>query len=424
MLRYASLAAAESGADPEMVFGQANFTANYANQNVDQSLAMPSSRTLSGPGGITVDAGRLWVADTENHRVVGYSGAVASTFNEGVAIAADIILGQSNDHTAIPDAKAGVMNSPCAVAVGADDTLWVVDGGNNRALAFANVSAKTTGAAADGVLGQPGFLQHDPAFSAEGMSSPIGLCVGDAGRLWVADRGNGRVLRFENAAARAKQLGVTAPKADGVLGQKVFSGLSVAIDASHVNTCASVYLDAAGTLWVSDATLGISRVMGFPHAATLENGAPAAFVLGQPGLKTAVAPGPPTAKNFGAPFQITGGPDGALLVVDGGFNRVLRFSPVEIVVSKPPAPSQPVVKISGAKKVTTPKAKLTIKGSATGEVTSVTYRIGSKPAKAAKGTGSWSIKVALKPGKNKITVTAHGPGGDSTPVKVTVTRKP
>ncbi len=87
-----------------------------------------------------------------------------------------------------------------------------------------------------------------------------------------------------------------------------------------------------------------------------------------------------------------------------------------------PRASAPVVKIGGAKKVTTAKAKLTIKGKATGEVTSVTYRIGSKLAKRAKGTASWSIKAALKPGKNKIAVTAHGSGGDSAPAKVTVIR--
>ncbi len=90
----------------------------------------------------------------------------------------------------------------------------------------------------------------------------------------------------------------------------------------------------------------------------------------------------------------------------------------------PPAVVAPAIKITGRKKLTTAKAKLTIKGKATGQVTSVTYKIGSKPAKRAKGTASWSIQAALKPGKNKITITAHGPGGDSVPAKLTVTRKP
>ncbi len=87
------------------------------------------------------------------------------------------------------------------------------------------------------------------------------------------------------------------------------------------------------------------------------------------------------------------------------------------------------MKISGAKKITTTKAKVTIKGKATEQVTSVTYQLGKKKGKATVsngstvGTASWSLKAALKPGKNKLTITAHGPGGDSAPAKVTVTRK-
>jgi hypothetical protein len=36
---------------------------------------------------------------------------------------------------------------------------------------------------------------------------------------------------------------------------------------------------------------------------------------------------------------------------------------------------------------------------------------------------SWKITAALQPGKNKILIKAHGPGGDSAPVTVIVTRK-
>ncbi len=99
------------------------------------------------------------------------------------------------------------------------------------------------------------------------------------------------------------------------------------------------------------------------------------------------------------------------------------LTPIPEVTPPPvPKPAAPVVKVSGAKKLTTAKAKLTIKGKATGAVTSVTAKVGKKTVKA-RGTASWSLKAALKPGKNKITVTAHGPGGDSAPARLTVTRK-
>ncbi len=76
----------------------------------------------------------------------------------------------------------------------------------------------------------------------------------------------------------------------------------------------------------------------------------------------------------------------------GSYSDMASESHGYLLTPLPPVPAAPAVKISGAKKVTTAKAKLTIKGKATGAVSSVTYRIGSKPAKRAKGTASWSLK--------------------------------
>ena len=88
-----------------------------------------------------------------------------------------------------------------------------------------------------------------------------------------------------------------------------------------------------------------------------------------------------------------------------------------------PTIGPPTVAIKGKKKVTTAKGKFNIKGSTTGQVTSVTYRIGKeKTNKPAKGLATWKFKARLNPGKNKILVVAHGPGGDSAPAKVTIIR--
>ncbi len=406
VLRFASIAAAEAHLDPDMVFGQPDYTSHWTNQD---NTASPVASGLYSPGAITVDAkGRLWVADTRNHRVVGYFAATTAAMP---GPAASIVLGGGQG---IGKDK---MNFPQAVSLGPDDTLWVADTGNNRVLAFANISAKTTGAAPDGVLGQPSFTANPPALGDGGMNNPHGLWADAAGRLWVADKYNHRVLRFDGAAAKAKTAITTgtSAKASGLLGQSTFGAAGTDTDETHVNECRGVYLDAAGTLWVCDA--GYSRVLGFPAAAALAPGAPAATVLGQPNFE-----GTSSILETGkivTPEQVSGGPGESLLIVDSGCNRVLRFSPIETIV---PAPAAPVVKIAGPKKLTTAKAKLTIKGRATGPVTGVRCRIGGKPARKAKGTASWKLTVALKPGKNKITVIAHGPGGDSAPARLTLTR--
>jgi len=101
---------------------------------------------------------------------------------------------------------------------------------------------------------------------------------------------------------------------------------------------------------------------------------------------------------------------------------VAPMSPTNFSNNGTPTPDAPRVKITGPKQITTSKAKITIKGTATGAVTRVTYRIGAGATRHAKGTAKWHFVASLKIGKNLITVTAQGPGGKSTPAKITVTR--
>lgn len=92
-----------------------------------------------------------------------------------------------------------------------DDSLWVADSENNRLLRFNNASTKPTGAAADGVLGQPDFTSNLSASTRRGLVYPnIKPFVDAKGCLWIADSGNNRVLRF-SPDATPPLLVVTAP---------------------------------------------------------------------------------------------------------------------------------------------------------------------------------------------------------------------
>ncbi len=115
-------------------------------------------------------------------------------------------------------------------------------------------------------------------------------------------------------------------------------------------------------------------------------------------------------------------PNGDILAAGESGGATLTVARYLATAVPDPVIPAPVVKITGAKKLTTAKAKLTIRGKATGQVTSVTAKLGRKTVKA-KGTASWSLKAALKHGRNVLTVTAHGPGGDSAPVRLTIIRK-
>ncbi|HVE16557.1 MAG TPA: hypothetical protein VNB29_07460 [Chthoniobacterales bacterium] len=102
------------------------------------------------------------------------------------------------------------------------------------------------------------------------------------------------------------------------------------------------------------------------------------------------------------------------------YDRAYLVSPI---VAPTPQPVVAAPGIAAKKTVKTSSTSVTVKGTASGNVTSITYTVGSKKG-TARGTANWSFKATnLKTGKNIATVIAHGPGGDSAPVKITITRK-
>jgi len=98
---------------------------------------------------------------------------------------------------------------------------------------------------------QAGFTTATAAVSASGMNTPIGVAVDSAGRLWVADANNHRLLRFDAAAG----LGDGAA-AGGVLGQAGFTtqvpnlgGVSAQSLSFPWSVAYTPYQDA---LWIAD----------------------------------------------------------------------------------------------------------------------------------------------------------------------------
>ncbi len=199
------------------VLGQADLTSNGSGT---------TAGSMNNAFGVAVDptTGKLFVADRNNNRVLRFD-ASAKLIDGSEA---EAVLGQpSLDSTGANTGgiSASTMNTPVRVFVDAEGRLWVSDYGNRRVLRFDGASEKATGSAADGVLGQPDFVTRTDGTTASKMTRTTGLFVDGEGRLWVAERDNNRVLRFDNAASKAN-----GADADGVLGQADFvtgsSGLS------------------------------------------------------------------------------------------------------------------------------------------------------------------------------------------------------
>ena len=272
--------------------------------------ATASAANFDFPNGASVDAatGKIFVADLANNRVLRFASSAALT-NGAMP---EAVFGQPDFSTVSDDTTPSKMSSPTATAVDAAGRLWVVDGGNNRLLRFDGAAAKLSGANADGVLGQADFTSSASGSSLGALNAPFGLFVDAAGRLWAADTFNNRVLRFDAAASKTNG----AP-ADNFLGTG-----AAAVSRNGFNKPYAVAIDTGGRLYVADGMN--NRVLRFDNAANKTTSANADAVFGQT-VFTANAAGTTAAKlNF--PTGVAADASSHLYVSDAGNNRVLVFN--------------------------------------------------------------------------------------------------
>jgi DNA-binding beta-propeller fold protein YncE len=320
VLRFASVAALSNGAAAEVVLGQADFT--HRDPNRGGNVA---ANTMDGPNGVSVDsAGWLWVADYFNNRVLRFNSASV----KGNGADADGVLGQADFTHGDPNrggtVAANTMNLPSGVSVDSAGRMWVADGWNHRVLRFDAATAKPNGATADGVLGQADFTHCLPnlggSVAANTMFAPWGVSADYAGRLWIAEVGNNRVLRFEAAATKAN-----GANADGVLGQSNFTSSSFACDQNEMMGPSGLSTDLSGRLYVADNSN--HRILIFENAAGLPNGANASGLLGQSNfLICYLNAGGISAASLGSPVRVFFDTTANVLwVADSYNNRVLRY---------------------------------------------------------------------------------------------------
>jgi len=360
------------------------------------------ANTVNSPRSLHVDAsGRLWVADESNHRVLRFDNAAAKSDGAN----ADGVLGKPDFTANTATSGASGMNAPAGVITDAAGRLWVTDTENNRVLRFDNAANKANGSPADGVLGQANLddtaQNRGGAAGANTLFTPFGLSMDGNGRLWVADQGNKRILRFDNAAAKAN-----GANADGVLGQVNFT-LNDTLPTSASTFDYAYYITAApdGIVWVGD--FDNRRVLGFRNGAAKPNGAPADIVLGQSNFTDNSDLGP-SNRSIGGASQIAPGKDGSILIGDYRFHRMLRFSPA--------------IELKAPARVTARKGRATIRGTSA-YASKVTYRIaGVKGVRKTAGPPSkWKAAVrGLEKPSTRLTFEAVAFDGRKATKKVVV----
>lgn len=208
VLRYPGLPETDFP-EPAAVLGQEAPGAVQPNRGGE-----PGPCTLYWPFGVGVVAGRFWVADTGNRRVLGWDGTGFPAADR----APDVVLGQPSAHDREDNRGdgqgPGSFRWPHAVA-GDDDVLYVADAGDHRVLGWS--PPPSTDRPATLVLGQQDFTAFDEfknrAQGAARLRFPYAVAMRGPG-LAVADTSNNRILLWDDAP----RTGAAVP-ADHVLAQ-------------------------------------------------------------------------------------------------------------------------------------------------------------------------------------------------------------
>ncbi len=401
ILRFASADSLANNAEAEAVFGNVDFAGTQA--------TAPEER-LSEPDGLALDsAGRLWVADRFNNRVIMFENAVNQTFTPGTAFSADLVLGQPNFSGTGDAITAAGMDDPRAVWADAFGNLFVVDKDNHRVLLFADAASKNDGADADAVYGQTNLTSKSTGRTATEFNEPYAVMRDTAGTLWVADYNNGRVIGFETTAGPFPDLTATR-----VFGQSNLTGGLNGFGNTAFDRPSGVHVDRFGSLWVGVGNE--NRVLRFDSVATKPNGSPADAVIGQADFSSSdpgLAANRIDTERFLA--QISVAADGDLWVADSNNNRVLRFSYQSAV---PRDLVRPRLRIRGRKTIETLRNRVVIRGTAidASGIADLDVRArGAKVAKAKVRTDD-RFKVVLRVRKDSgrviVKLRAEDPSGN------------
>jgi len=256
-----------------------------------------SARTFAAPRSVFCDGSAVYVADTLNNRVLIWSDFPSQDYQ-----AADLVLGQGS---------APKLSEP-RHAIAAAGKLIVADTLNNRVLIWNAIPSVAGGA--DVVLGQPDMGTtgaNTGGRSARSLDLPYRV-ASDGTRLAVADHDNNRVLIWSSMPT------ASGAPADLVLGQKSFTGAVAGAGASALRGPSGV-LFWGGRLVVSDT--GNNRVLVWDAVPTV-SGAPADRVLGQADMSASAEGVGPRA--LSRPLGISATTD-RLLVADYGNSRVVVF---------------------------------------------------------------------------------------------------
>jgi sugar lactone lactonase YvrE len=128
------------GENASVVLGQRSYTSSYSSSLANQS-------NLNTPYGVAFDSGgNLWVADRINNRVLEFTPSFSNGKN------ATVVLGQSGFQSSAAATTASGLSSPDGLAADKSGNMWVADTENNRVLEFLQSASLTTSSSSTSTL--------------------------------------------------------------------------------------------------------------------------------------------------------------------------------------------------------------------------------------------------------------------------------
>jgi hypothetical protein len=236
------------------VLGKANFTTGASGT---------TASTMFFPKGVVYDAvnNRLFVGEYGNNRITVFDTTSIVDGESAVSV-----LGQADFVTSASGGTTqSALNNPGEMAYDSTgNRLFVLDGASNRVVVY-DVTVITDGENAVNVLGQPDFVTGDAGTTQSVYNGPQSVDYDSVNnRLFVADRGNARVLVHDVASI------TDGENAINVLGQSDFVSFNGATTQSGTNLASGVSYDAENELlYVSEDTANRIKIYDVAPAPTV-----------------------------------------------------------------------------------------------------------------------------------------------------------
>jgi sugar lactone lactonase YvrE len=256
---------------------------------------------LDSPQGLALDtANNLYIADTHNHviRKLNLTSGILTT------IAGTGTPGFSGDNGPATSAQ---VDLPTALALDAQNNLYLADTRNHRIRRIAATTGLITTIAGNGTQGFSG--DNAPATAAS-IDSPTGLALDVSNNLYLADTHNHRIRRIDAVTGL-----ITTIAGTGSLG---YSGDSAQATAATLALPHGLTLDAAGNLYFADTSnQRIRRIDAITGLITTIAGNGTQGFSGDNG--------PATAAALDSPRATTVSPTALLTLADTGNQRIRQI---------------------------------------------------------------------------------------------------